>query len=67
MYANVRETGTEISWYGCDFREPTSEGRCLNDVCILAWLLRGTHKADNVLIRGAQKPIACDKGMSASK
>ena len=30
VYANVRETGTEISWYGCDFREPTSEGRCSN-------------------------------------
>ena len=21
MYANVRETGTEISWHGCDFTE----------------------------------------------
>ena len=22
VYANVRETGTEISWHGCDFTEP---------------------------------------------
>ena len=25
MYANVRETGTEISWHGCDFTEAAAE------------------------------------------